>query len=117
MAALLCHQLAAVKTDRVTRIAPDLWARECATCGDVLTGQDIGAVASANAKHVTRNHSRFNLADALAWYRTLPEAEIRRQQDMCAEQTRRAYGARNTRALADLQAMADALTAAMLERC
>lgn len=59
---------------------------------------------------------QLNRKEALAFYRTLPEKEIRRRQDLCTQQTARAFQQRNEEALKNLQAMSDALVMAMLER-
>lgn len=54
-------------------------------------------------------------ADAL--FRTLPEAEIRRRQDICQAQARTAYEQKNERASLDIARQEQALMREMLRRC
>lgn len=54
-------------------------------------------------------------ADAL--FRTLPEAEIRRRQDICQAQARTAYEQKNERASLDIARQDAALMREMLRRC
>lgn len=54
--------------------------------------------------------------EADEFFATLSDAEIRRRQDLCVQQTRMAYDQRNADALHDLHRMGDALTRAMLTR-
>jgi hypothetical protein len=60
-------------------------------------------------------------AEAVSFFDSLPEAEIRRRQDLCSQQQGRAYemaaaGRDMTDTQADLQRMSDALAASMLRR-
>lgn len=54
--------------------------------------------------------------EARHFFPTLTEAEIRRRQDIAAQQIRMAYDERNDDALADLQAMERELTHEMMRR-
>jgi len=56
-------------------------------------------------------------AEADVFFRTLTVAEIRRRQDLCSQQQRTAYEARNIHATLALQGMENALTREMLRRC
>jgi hypothetical protein len=49
-------------------------------------------------------------------FKTLSTPEIRRRQDLAAQQIRLAWEQKNERASADLQLMQDALTAEMFRR-
>jgi hypothetical protein len=55
-------------------------------------------------------------AEAETFFATLSEAEIRRRQDLCAQQIVMAHRARNDVALADLRRMENALGREMLRR-
>ena len=55
-------------------------------------------------------------AQAAELFKTLPTAEIRRRQDLAAQQIRLAWEQKNERALADLRRMQDALTGEMFRR-
>lgn len=54
-------------------------------------------------------------ADAL--FRTLSEAEIRRRQDICKDQARRAFEQKHERASIDIARQENALMREMLRRC
>lgn len=55
--------------------------------------------------------------EAAKFFATLSEAEIRRRQDLCAQQKVIAYEKGLTDAMIDLDRMDNALTAEMLRRC
>lgn len=55
-------------------------------------------------------------ARAAELFQTLSEREIRRRQDLAAQQLRLAYQAKNERAMTDLRRMQDALTREMFRR-
>lgn len=65
------------------------------------------------AQHWTEQVDRE--ADAL--FRTLPEKEIRRRQDICKAQARLAHEQKNDRAALDIARQDEALMREMLRRC
>lgn len=55
-------------------------------------------------------------AKAKIFFDSLTESEIRRRQDLCAQQIKMAYDQKNADALTDLRRMEAALTESMLTR-
>lgn len=55
--------------------------------------------------------------EAITFFDSLSTAEIRKRQSLCSQQKQSAYALELPDALADLERMETALTAAMLRRC
>mgnify|MGYP000321263279 CR=1 FL=1 len=111
------------RTVSIDEIAPTEIAALCRDLGNDGTffAQDVAdSYFPAHLRSENEDEQNWTVTvdmEADAQFRTLSEAEIRRRQDICKDQARRAFAQKHERASIDIARQEDALMREMLRRC